>query len=192
MSHRQIEDGLEVFAQAALAARSLSERVAKLASRYAQVLRSGGTLFFCGNGGSAADAQHLAAEYVVRYVSKRPALAAVALSTDSSLLTAAGNDLGFDQIFARQVEALCDSGDLLIFHSTSGRSPNLIAAAHAARQRQVPAVAFLGKGGGPLAGLVEDALIVESQETSVIQLIHLALEHLIVEAVEHELFDETG
>jgi D-sedoheptulose 7-phosphate isomerase len=192
MTQRQIENGLEVFADAALAAKSLSQRVAKLASRYAQVLRSGGTLFFCGNGGSAADAQHLAAEYVVRYVSTRPALAAVALSTDTSLLTAAGNDLGFDQIFARQVEALCDPGDLLIFHSTSGRSPNLIAAAHAARRRRVPTVAFLGKGGGPLAGLVEDALIVESQETSVIQLIHLALEHLIVEAVERELFDDKG
>jgi D-sedoheptulose 7-phosphate isomerase len=189
MTQRQIEDGLEVFAHAAQAAKSLSDQVAKLASRYAQVLRSGGTLFFCGNGGSAADAQHLAAEYVVRYVSNRRALAAVALTTDTSLLTAAGNDLGFDQIFARQVEALCGPGDLLIFHSTSGQSPNLIAAAHAARQRQVPVVAFLGKGGGLLAGLVEDAVIVDSHETSVIQLIHLALEHLIVEAVERELFD---
>jgi D-sedoheptulose 7-phosphate isomerase len=188
MTRRQIEDGLEVFAQAALAAKSLSDRVAKLASRYTQVLRSGGTLFFCGNGGSAADAQHLAAEYVVRYVSNRRALAALALSTDTSLLTAAGNDLGFDQVFARQVEALCGPGDLLIFPSTSGRSANLIAAAHAARQRRVPTVAFLGKGGGQLAELVEDALIIDSQQTSVIQLIHLALEHLIVEAVERELF----
>jgi D-sedoheptulose 7-phosphate isomerase len=188
MTQHQIEHGLEVLAQAALAAKSLSPQVAKLASRYTQVLRSGGTLFFCGNGGSAADAQHLAAEYVVRYVSNRPALAAVALSTDTSLLTAAGNDLGFDQIFARQVEALCGEGDLLIFHSTSGRSPNLLAAAQAARQRRVSTVAFLGKGGGPLAGLVDDALIVESQQTSVIQLIHLTLEHLIVEAVERELF----
>ena len=187
MSQRQIEDGLETFAQAALGAKSLSVRVAKLASRYTRVLRGGGTLFFCGNGGSAADAQHLAAEYVVRYVSQRPALAAVALSTDTSILTAAGNDLGFDQIFARQVEALCDAKDLLIIHSTSGRSTNLVAAAHAARQIGVPTVAFLGKGGGPLAGIVDETIIVESQQTSVIQLIHLTLEHLIVEAVEREL-----
>ena len=103
-----------------------------MAARYAGVLRSGGTLFFCGNGGSAADAQHLAAEYVVRYAANRRPLAAVALTTDSSILTAAGNDLGFEQIFARQVEALCRPADLLILHSTSGQSPNLLAAARAA------------------------------------------------------------
>jgi D-sedoheptulose 7-phosphate isomerase len=188
MTQPGIEQGLDLLAAAVLTAKSLSGQVAAVASRYTQVLRSGGTLYFCGNGGSAADAQHLAAEYVVRYVSGRPALAAVALSTDTSLLTAAGNDLGFDRIFARQVEALCDSGDLLILHSTSGRSANLIAAAHAARQGQVPTVAFLGRGGGPLAALVDQAVIVEAEQTSVIQLVHMALEHLIVEAVERELF----
>jgi D-sedoheptulose 7-phosphate isomerase len=150
-------------------------------------LRSGGTLYFCGNGGSAADAQHLAAEYVVRYAVNRPPLAAVALTTDSSILTAAGNDLGFEQIFARQVEALCSPADLLILHSTSGESRNLLAAARSARQGGVPTVAFLGKGGGSLAGLVDDSVIVPSNETSVVQLIHLALQHLIVEIVEAEL-----
>jgi D-sedoheptulose 7-phosphate isomerase len=187
VSQGHIERGLDQLARAVTAGRSLSGQVAAVASRYAAVLRGGGTLYFCGNGGSAADAQHLAAEYVVRYVEGRRALAAVALSTDSSILTAAGNDLGFDQIFARQVEALCKPGDLLILHSTSGRSPNLIAAAQAARQSRVPSVGFLGKGGGPLATLVDQAVIVDSDETSVIQLIHLALEHLIVEAVEREL-----
>jgi D-sedoheptulose 7-phosphate isomerase len=188
VSRAQIERGLDGLAQAAVAAKSLSTQTAGLASRYAAVLRNGGTLYFCGNGGSAADAQHVAAEYVVRYAEGRRALAAVALSTDTSILTAAGNDLGFDQVFARQVEALCQPRDLLILHSTSGRSPNLIAAAKTARQAGVPTVAFLGKGGGALAGLVDEALIVASSETSVVQLIHMALEHLIVEAVERELF----
>lgn len=187
MSQAHIERGLDGLSGAAIAAKRLSAQTAKVATRYAAVLRSGGTLYFCGNGGSAADAQHLAAEYVVRYVDGRRALAAVALSTDTSILTAAGNDLGFDQVFARQVEAFCRPRDLLILHSTSGRSPNLIAAAQAAGRAEVPTVAFLGKGGGPLAGLVDETIVVDSNETSVIQLIHLALEHLIVEAVEREL-----
>jgi D-sedoheptulose 7-phosphate isomerase len=144
-------------------------------------------LFFCGNGGSAADAQHLAAEYVVRYGRDRRPLAALALTTDTSILTAAGNDLDFEHIFARQVEALCAPGDLLILHSTSGQSPNLLAAARSARGRGVPTVAFVGRGGGTLAGLVDEAVIVPSSETSLIQSIHMALEHLIVESVEREL-----
>src|SRR5690606_407439 len=100
-------------------------------------LESGGTLFFCGNGGSAADAQHMATEYVVRYMRNRRALPVIALTTDTSLLTAAGNDLGFDHIFARQVEALVKRGDLLVLHSTSGNSPNLLEAARAARAKGV-------------------------------------------------------
>lgn len=187
MSRKRIEEGLDALAQLARESKALSGRVADLANRYAQVLRDGGTLFFCGNGGSAADAQHLAAEYVVRYAANRRPLAAVALTTDSSILTAAGNDLDFEHIFARQVEALCRPGDLLILHSTSGQSANLLAAARSARKSGVPSVAFLGKGGGPLATLVDDAVIVPSNETSLIQSMHLALEHLIVESVEREL-----
>lgn len=189
MSRKRIDDGLEALARLAQDSKVLSGKVADLALRYAQVLRSGGTLFFCGNGGSAADAQHLAAEYIVRYSATRRPLAAVALTTDGSVLTAAGNDIGFDQIFARQVEALCGPGDLLIVHSTSGESPNLLTAARAARRSGVPTVAFLGKGGGALAGLVDEAVVVASHETSLVQLIHLALEHLIVESVERELLD---
>jgi D-sedoheptulose 7-phosphate isomerase len=187
MSRERIEAGLDTLARVANASKALSGKVADLASRYVEVLRAGGTLFFCGNGGSAADAQHIAAEYVVRYAANRQPLAAIALTTDTSVLTAAGNDLGFEHIFARQVEALCRPGDLLILHSTSGQSSNLLAAARAARKRRVPAVAFLGKGGGALAGLVDDAVIVPSNETSLVQSIHLALEHLIVELVESEL-----
>jgi D-sedoheptulose 7-phosphate isomerase len=187
MSRTRIDQGLDALAQAARASKSLSPKVAAVAARYTEVLRSGGTLYFCGNGGSAADAQHIAAEYVVRYTANRKPLAAVALTTDTSILTAAGNDLGFEYVFARQVEALCRRGDLLVLHSTSGKSPNLLAAAHAARKAGVPTVAFLGKGGGDLAGLVDEAVVVPSDQTSLVQLIHMALQHLIVEWVESEL-----
>ncbi|HWN19690.1 MAG TPA: SIS domain-containing protein [Gemmatimonadales bacterium] len=189
MTGSRIEEGLEALIRAAQASKALSGTVAGVATRYVAVLRGGGTLYFCGNGGSAADAQHLAAEYVVRYALNRRPLAAVALTTDTSILTAAGNDLGFEQIFARQVEALCTRRDLLILHSTSGQSPNLLAAARTARKGGVPTVAFLGKGGGALAGLVDETVIVPANETSLVQLIHLALQHLIVEAVEAELLE---
>jgi D-sedoheptulose 7-phosphate isomerase len=187
VSRARVEARLDGLAAATLASKALSEEIGALALRYAQVLRQGGTLFFCGNGGSAADAQHLAAEYVVRYAADRRALAAVALTTDTSLLTAAGNDLGFERIFARQVEALCRPGDLLVLHSTSGRSPNLLAAAAAARSRSVRTIAFLGRAGGPLAAEVDHALLVPSSEVSEIQVLHLALQHFIVELVEEEL-----
>lgn len=187
MSRARVEEGLDALAALAGESKALSAAVAQVAERYAGVLQSGGTLFFCGNGGSAADAQHLAAEYVVRYGAARRAFAAIALSTDTSILTAAGNDLGFDQVFARQVEALARKGDLLVLHSTSGESANLIAAARVARGRGVTTVAFLGKGGGRLASEADQAIVVPSQQTGPIQLIHLALEHLIVELVEQRL-----
>jgi D-sedoheptulose 7-phosphate isomerase len=183
----RVDQGLDALARLAGESKALSPQVAAAARRYAATLRSGGTLFFCGNGGSAADAQHLATEYVVRYAANRRPLAALALTTDSSVLTAAGNDLGFEQIFARQVEALCRPGDLLVFHSTSGRSPNLLAAARTARERRIASVAFLGRGGGELAALVDEAIVVKSERSGEVQLIHLALEHLIVELVEAEL-----
>jgi D-sedoheptulose 7-phosphate isomerase len=182
-----VEEGLDDLSRLATASKALSGQVARMATRYAAVLRGGGTLYFCGNGGSAADAQHLATEYIVRFRLARRPFAAIALTTDASLLTAAGNDLGFEQIFARQIEALCGPGDLLVLHSTSGRSPNLVAAARAARARAVATVAFLGCGGGQLAAEVDDAVIVPSDETSQIQVLHMALEHLIVELVEDEL-----
>jgi D-sedoheptulose 7-phosphate isomerase len=187
VSAGHVEAGLDRLAALAGASKALAPQVARIAARYTEVLRGGGTLFFCGNGGSAADAQHVATEYVVRYAGTRRALAAVALTTDTSLLTAAGNDLGFEQIFARQVEALCRPGDLLVLHSTSGRSPNLVAAARAARTRGTRTVAFLGRGGGGLAGEVDEALVVPADDTGQIQILHLALEHLVVELVESAL-----
>ncbi|MBW8772988.1 MAG: SIS domain-containing protein [Gemmatimonadetes bacterium] len=161
--------------------------LSSIAMRYVATLKGGGTLFFAGNGGSAADAQHVATEYVVRYVGDRKAMAAVALTTDTSLLTAAGNDIGFDNIFARQVEALCRKGDLLVLHSTSGKSENLLRAAKAAKAKGVAVVALLGKDGGPLKALVDEAYVVRSEVGSEIQETHLAIEHLIVEVVEAEL-----
>ena len=187
MDPDRIAAGLDRLARAAQEAKSLAPQVAALARRFAEVLRAGGTLYFCGNGGSAADAQHLATEYVVRYGARRRALAAVALTTDSSLLTAAGNDLGFEQIFARQVEALCGPGDLLVLHSTSGRSPNLLEAARTARARGIRSVAFLGQGGGPLAAEVDEAVLVPSRDTGDIQVLQLTLQHLIVGLVEEQL-----
>lgn len=175
---------------AALAARVSTEQagaVADLAARYEAVLRAGGTLFFAGNGGSAADAQHIAAEYVVRYQTTRPGLSAVALTTDTSVLTACANDLGFDEVFARQVEAMATPGDVLVIHSTSGESPNVVRAAQAAKARGVTVVAFLGRSGGEVKALADIALVVPSEETARIQEIHLAVEHVICALVEDRL-----
>ena len=184
----QIRTSLEALAGlAARGSADQAEEIAALADRYEIALRGGGTLFFAGNGGSAADAQHLATEYVVRYQTTRPAMRAVALTTDSSLLTACANDMGFDEVFARQVEALAEPGDLLVLHSTSGESPNMIRAAQAAKSRGVSVVAFLGRGGGQLAGLADVALVVPSDDTARIQELHLAIEHVICDLVEERL-----
>jgi D-sedoheptulose 7-phosphate isomerase len=150
-------------------------------------VRRGGTLLFCGNGGSAADAQHLATEYVVRYVRDRRPYPAIALTTDTSLLTAAGNDLGFDRIFSRQVEALAKPGDLLVIHSTSGNSPNLLRAAEAARAKRVSVLALTARGGGALAALADHAVIVPTQRTDRAQELHLCIEHIICDLVERDL-----
>jgi D-sedoheptulose 7-phosphate isomerase len=150
-------------------------------------LLAGNKLLLFGNGGSAADAQHIATEYVVRYQTNRPGLRAVALTTDTSLLTACANDMGFDEVFARQVEALTKPEDLLVLHSTSGESPNVVRAAQAAKARGVPIVAFLGKGGGQLKDLADLVLIVPSDDTARIQELHLAIEHVICEIVEDRM-----
>ncbi len=143
-------------------------------------LAGGGTLFFAGNGGSAADAQHLATEYVVRYHSaQRRALRAVALTTDSSTLTAAGNDFGFEQVFARQLEGLGRPGDVLVVHSTSGNSRNLVAAVEAARELEMTTVALLGGDGGALLGLVDHAFVVPDDRGNHVQELHLAIQHQI-------------
>jgi D-sedoheptulose 7-phosphate isomerase len=146
-----------------------------------------GTLLFCGNGGSAADAQHLATEYVVRYLRTRRAYPAIALTTDTSLLTAAGNDLGFDQVFSRQVEALAKPGDLLIIHSTSGNSPNVLLAAEAAKSRGVDVLAFSARDGGALRQLATHNVIIPTQRTDRAQELHLCIEHIICDMIDQTL-----
>ncbi|MGQ0713239.1 MAG: D-sedoheptulose-7-phosphate isomerase [Gemmatimonadaceae bacterium] len=181
-------DALRELAALATRAADESEReLSRALDMVRETVRRGGTLLFCGNGGSAADAQHLVTEYVVRYMRKRRAYPAVALTTDTSLLTAAGNDLGFEEIFARQIEALGKPGDLLVIHSTSGNSPNVLRAAEAARGRQVKVLAFTARDGGKLKTLCDHVVIVPTDRTDRAQEIHLCMEHAICEAVEAEL-----
>jgi len=168
-------------------AAQLAPAIGAAAELVHRTLAGGGTLFFCGNGGSAADAQHLATEYVVRYMLNRRALPAIALTTDTSLLTAAGNDLGFDEIFSRQVEALVRPGDLLIVHSTSGHSPNVLRAAEAARAKGVPVLSLSARDGGALRALSDIALVIPTDRTDRAQELHLCIQHLICEVVEGAL-----
>lgn len=175
---------------AATAERVAREMGAELDGALALVqatVERGGTLFFCGNGGSAADAQHLATEYVVRYTRNRRAYPAIALTTDTSLLTAAGNDIGFENIFSRQVEALARAGDLLIIHSTSGNSPNVIRAAEAARERGVQVLAFSARDGGALRAIADHSVIIPTMRTDRAQELHLCIEHIICDIVERTL-----
>ena len=146
-----------------------------------------GTLFFCGNGGSAADAQHMATEYVIRYARNRRAYPAIALTTDTSLLTAAGNDFGFDAVFERQVEALCRPGDLLIVHSTSGNSPNVLRAAEAARRKGVQVLSLAARDGGKLRALSDHMVVIPTERTDRAQELHLCIQHVICDLVEERL-----
>ena len=177
----------DLAAAASNAAERLGPDVERAAVMMREVLRHGGTLFFCGNGGSAADAQHLATEYVVRYMKNRRALPAIALTTDTSLITATGNDFGFEEIFARQVEALVTARDVLVIHSTSGNSPNVIKAAEAARRKGAQVIAFSSRDGGQLRSIADHSIIVPTDRTDRAQEIHLCMEHAICEILETEL-----
>ncbi len=152
-----------------------------------EAIRGGGKLCLFGNGGSAADAQHLATELTVRYQADRAPIAAIALTTDTSALTGIGNDLGFEQLFARQLEALGRPGDLAIALSTSGKSPNVILGLQQARAMGLTAAAFSGRGGGDLAGLADPLLIVPSGSTARIQEMHGLLGHALCAALERTL-----
>ena len=162
---------------------ALGPEIEAAAALIGSTVKAGRTLFFCGNGGSAADAQHLATEYVVRYMRARRAVAAIALTTDTSLLTAAANDLGFEQVFARQVEALARPGDLLVIHSTSGESPNVLRAAEAARRVGAKVLAFSARTGGALRALADVSVVIPTQRTDRAQELHLCIEHAICELV---------
>jgi D-sedoheptulose 7-phosphate isomerase len=174
----------ELAEVASRAAESLAAEVAKVAALTRIALERDGRVFFCGNGGSAADAQHLATEYTVRFRRARRALPAIALTTDTSVLTAAANDFGFEHVFARQIEAHGRKGDVLFLHSTSGESENLLRAAEAARAAGMVTVALLAKGGGRLRVLVDHALIVPTDHTAHAQEVQLAIGHAICEMVD--------
>jgi D-sedoheptulose 7-phosphate isomerase len=158
----------------------------------AERAKQGNLLMFCGNGGSAADAQHLAAELVVRLrgAVNRPALPAISLSADSSILTAGGNDFGYEQVFARSVEAFGKSGDCLIAITTSGNSLNVLRAVQVAKERGVHVVGLLGSGGGAIAPLCDIAVIVPSAVTARVQETHILIGHIWCEMIEEICFPE--
>ena len=165
----------------------LEADIARALTMVQDTVARGGTLLFCGNGGSAADAQHMATEYVVRYMRNRRAYPAIALTTDSSLLTATGNDFGFDHVFERQVQAIGRTGDLLIIHSTSGNSPNVLLAADAARVKGIAVLALSAKDGGLLKERADHCIVVPTSRTDRAQEIHLCIQHAICDAIEATL-----
>ena len=174
--------------QSMLSSRELISTAAKVSEILVQALKQGNTALFFGNGGSAADAQHFAAEFVGRFAFDRPALPALALSVNASCVTAIGNDYGFDLIFSRQLEALARSGDVAIGISTSGNSRNVVNAMVAARKMELHTVALTGASGGTLRNNVDHCICVPSNETPRIQEGHILVGHIISELVESEMF----
>ena len=165
--------------------------IAQIAGKISQSLKNGGKVLLAGNGGSASDAQHIAAEFVGRYISDRAPLAAIALTTDTSALTAIGNDYGFDHVFERQLRALGKTGDVFIGISTSGRSPNLLATFKAAREMGIVCVGFTRAADTPMHALCDLTLGVPATETALIQQVHITAAHAICALVERDLFGIT-
>ena len=166
--------------------------VVELADLVVRVFRQGGKLYLLGNGGSAAQAQHVATELVVRFKQRRRALPAVALNADTAIITAAANDFDYTQVFARQVDALVTSDDLLVAFSTSGASPNVLEAVRAGRKKQATTVGFTGNSGGQLCELVDVAVEVPTRDTQRIQEAHLLLWHIICELVDNAIAEENS
>lgn len=190
-----MRERIKQYAEASIAAKrtffeaNLAE-VARAAEVLIEAIQAGGKVLFFGNGGSAADAQHLAAELVNRLTYDRPPIAAIALTTDSSILTSVGNDATFEALFERQVRALGRPGDVAIAISTSGNSPNVLRAVEAAREMNIKVVAFTGHNGGRLAPLAEVALVVEAENTQHIQETHITIGHILCELVEDALYSQ--
>ncbi len=175
------------------AASQLSKPIADAVQALLAGLTSGGRVLVCGNGGSAADAQHFAAEFVGRFERERPELAAIALTTDTSVLTAVANDYGFEAIFSRQVRALGQAGDVLIAISTSGNSPNVLAAIAAAHGREMVVIGLSGRGGGQMSALLRDTdvhICVPHDRTARIQEVHLLTLHCLCDAVDAQLMGD--
>ena len=174
------------------AERMLPQQVARAVVAMTDCLRTGGKIMACGNGGSAADAQHFAAELIGRFERERPELAAIALTTDTSILTAVGNDYGYDEIFSKQVRGLGKKSDILIGISTSGNSKNVVKAIEIAKAMDVKIIALTGNGGGKIAGLLDADdihLCAPSNRTARIQETHLVLLHALCDGVDHLLLD---
>lgn len=169
-----------------------AEDVDTVARKFAVCLAKGGKILFCGNGGSAADAQHLAAEFVNRFLIERPPLPSIALTTDTSILTAIGNDYGYDFVFSKQVQALGDKNDILVGISTSGNSTNIINAFHAARERGLITVGFTGNGGGKMTELCDFLLDVPHTHTPLIQEVQLTIGHLLCQLTDYYLFEDAA
>ncbi len=187
---RQFFDSADLKYQAA---EILSRPIADAAQALLGSLTGGGKILVCGNGGSAADAQHFAAEFVGRFERERPGLAAIALTTDSSILTAIANDYAYEQVYAKQVQALGQPGDVLIAISTSGNSANVLAAVRAAHERELTVIALTGRGGGALATALADTdvhICVPHERTARIQEVHLLTLHCLCDAVDHQLLGE--
>lgn len=179
---RNIESSIEVGR--ALIEGGSAEVIAKIAEKMIECLKSGHKILFFGNGGSASDSQHLAAEFVGRYEKERRALPAIALTTDTSILTAVGNDYGFDEIFSRQIAALGQKGDLVVAISTSGNSPNVLRGLMVAKELGLFTVAFSGRDGGKMRSMADLAYVVPAQKTSRIQESHILAGHILCELVD--------
>ena len=181
-----IEESIAVKKEAVL---KCTDEIAKAASVIIEAYRKGKKVLICGNGGSAADAQHIAAELVGRYKMERKALPAIALTTDTSIITAVGNDYGFEKIFSRQVEALGEKDDVLVAISTSGNSPNALSAMEEAQKKGMRIIVLAGGTGGKMREMKSDAMIIApSNNTPRIQELHITAGHIICELVEKELF----
>lgn len=170
--------------------KTIPDTVVQAGNAIAQAMKSGNKLIVAGNGGSAADSQHLVAEFVSRLTRNRPALPAVALTTDTSILTAIGNDFSYDNVFERQIEAIGRSGDVFLGISTSGNARNLVKALHLCRSRKIATIGYLGNQGGAMAPLCDYRVVVPSSVTMHIQESHLALEHILCMVVERCYFGE--
>jgi len=181
--NKAINDSIETLQSL----KKLQAEVARSADLIADCLTNGNKLLVCGNGGSASDAAHFTTELVVRFAKDRPAYPAICLTGDGGLLTAAGNDYGFEEIFARQVAAFGMPGDLLICLTTSGKSKNVLRALEEARSRKLKAIAFLGRDGGSTIGIADVDLLVRSDSTARIQEAHELLLHVLCETVESRL-----
>jgi D-sedoheptulose 7-phosphate isomerase len=168
--------------------RELSPLIAEMVTQLAETFKRGGKLLVMGNGGSAADAQHFVAEIVGRFKMERRGLPAIALSTDTSILTAIGNDYGFDRVFQRQVEALAVPGDLIVGISTSGNSPNVLLALELARKKGCRTVGLLGKDGGSIKDFCDLALIVPTDDTPRVQEGHITIIHIVCDLLEKSMF----